>query len=67
MMMNKIFADMEDIVVVYIDDIMIFTKMDNSKEHDKIVLEILRHLKENNLDIKSESVHSVPQRLISLE
>ena len=25
-MMNEIFADMEDVVVVYIDDIMIFTK-----------------------------------------
>ena len=28
-MMNEIFTDMEDIVVVYIDDLMIFTKMDD--------------------------------------
>ena len=53
-MMNKIFADMEDIVVVYIDDIMIFTKMDNLKEHDKIVLEVLHRLEENDLYVKPE-------------
>ena len=28
-MMNEIFADMDDMVVVYIDDLMIFTKTDN--------------------------------------
>ena len=52
--MNKIFADMEDVVVVYINDIMIFTKMDDPKEHDKIVLEVLRCLEENDLYVKSE-------------
>ena len=41
-MMNEIFADMEDIVVVYIDDLLIFTKADNQEEHDRIVLEVLR-------------------------
>ena len=54
MMMNKIFADMEDVVVVYIDDIMIFTKTNNPKKHNKIVLEVLRCLKENDLYVKSE-------------
>ena len=53
-MMNEIFTDMEDVVVVYIDDIMIFTKMDNPKEHDKIVLEVLRCLEENDLYVKPE-------------
>ena len=33
-MMNEIFADMDDVVVVYIDDLMIFTKTDNQAEHD---------------------------------
>ena len=43
--MNKIFADMDNVVVVYIDDLMIFTKTENQAEHDKIVLEVLRDLK----------------------
>ena len=33
-MMNEIFADMDDMVVVYIDNLMIFTKTDNQAEHD---------------------------------
>ena len=41
-MMNEIFTDMDDVVVVYIDDLMIFTKTENQAEHDKIVLEVLR-------------------------
>ena len=53
MMMNEIFTDMED-VVVYIDDIMIFTKTDNPKEHDKIMLEVLHCLEENDLYVKPE-------------
>ena len=51
-MMNEIFADMEDIVVVYIDDLLIFTKTDNQEEHDKIVLEVLRRLEEHDLFVK---------------
>ena len=51
-MMNEIFADMDDVVVVYINDLMIFTKTENKAEHDKIVLEVLRCLKENNLFVK---------------
>ena len=54
MMMNKIFTDMEDVVVVYINNIMIFTKIDDLKKHDEIVLEVLHCLEKNNLYIKSE-------------
>ena len=39
-MMNEIFHDMSDVCVVYIDDLMIFTTMDNQEEHDKIVLKV---------------------------
>ena len=41
-MMNEIFADMEDVVVVYINDLLIFTKSDDQEKHDKIVLEVLQ-------------------------
>ena len=54
MMINEIFADMEDVVVVYIDNIMIFTKMDDPRKHNKIVLEVLCHLEENDLYVKPE-------------
>ena len=50
-MMNKIFADMDDVVVVYINNLMIFTKTENQAEHDKIILEVLRRL-ENDLFMK---------------
>ncbi|KIN99403.1 hypothetical protein M404DRAFT_30463 [Pisolithus tinctorius Marx 270] len=53
-MMNDIFGDMEDVLVVYIDDLMIFTKTDDEKEHDRIVLEVLRRLEENDLFVKPE-------------
>ena len=53
-MMNEIFADMEDIVVVYIDDLLIFTKTDNQEEHNRIVLEVLQRLEEHNLFVKPE-------------
>ena len=52
--MNKILADMENVVVVYIDDIMIFTKTDDLKKYDEIILEVLHHLEENDLNIKPE-------------
>ena len=51
-MMNEIFTDMDDVVVVYINDLMIFTKTENQAEHDKIVLEVLRRLEENDLFMK---------------
>ena len=53
-MMNEIFANMDDVVVVYIDDLMIFTKTENQAEHNKIVLEVLRRLEKNDLFVKPE-------------
>ena len=47
-MMNEIFADMEDVIVVYIDDIMIFTK-GTLAEHQAKVKEVLQHLRDNDL------------------
>ena len=56
-MMNEIFHDISDVCVVYIDDLMIFTKSDNQEEHDKIVLEVLRWLEANDLFVKPEKCH----------
>ena len=42
----------EEKIVVFIDDIVIVTEIE--KEHDKIVEEVLRRLKENNLFVKPE-------------
>ena len=53
-MINKIFADMEDVIVVYIDDLLIFTKTNNQEEHDRIVLEVLQQLEEHDLFVKPE-------------
>ena len=53
-MMNEIFADMEDVIVVYINDLLIFTKSHNQEEHDRIVLEVLQQLEEHDLFVKSE-------------
>ena len=53
-MMNEVSTDMDNVVVVYIIDLMIFTKTENQAEHDKIVLEVLRCLEENDLFIKPE-------------
>ena len=58
--MNEIFHDMSDVCVVYINDLMIFTKSDNQEEHDKIVLEVLRRLEANNLFVKPEKSHNAP-------
>ena len=52
-MMNEIFADMEDVIVVYIDDIMIFTK-GSLAEHQAKVKEVLQHLRDNDLFARSE-------------
>ena len=53
-MMSEIFHDMSDVCVVYIDDLMIFTPMDDQEEHDRIVLEVLRRLHDNDLFVKPE-------------
>ena len=39
-------------VIVYIDDILIFTKTEQG--HDEIIMEVLHRLKENDLFVKSE-------------
>ena len=51
-MMNGIFHDMSDVCIVYIDDLMIFMSTDNQEEHDRIVLEVLKHLRDNDLFVK---------------
>ena len=53
-MMNEIFHDMSDVCVVYIDDLMIFTEKDNQEEHDRIMLEVLKCLHDNDLFVKPE-------------
>ena len=53
-MMNEIFHDMSDVCVVYIDDLMIFTEKDNQEEHDRVVLEVLKRLHDNDLFVKPE-------------
>ena len=56
-MMNEIFHDMSDVCVVYIDELMIFMKLDNQEEHDKIMLEVLWRLEANDLFVKPEKCH----------
>ena len=53
-MMNSIMRDLIDkgVVVVYIDNILIFTKTEN--ENDEIVEEVLKWLEENDLFLKPE-------------
>ena len=53
-MMNEIFHDMLDVCVVYIADLMIFTEKDNQEEHDRVVLKVLRQLRDNDLFVKPE-------------
>jgi len=53
-MMNEIFHNMSDVCVVYIDDLMIFTNMDDQETHDRIMLEALKQLRDNDLYIKPE-------------
>ena len=47
-MMNELFADMENVMVVYIDDIMVFTK-GSLIEHQAKVKEVLQCLRDNDL------------------
>jgi len=51
-MMNEIFHDMAVVVMVYIDDILIFTKTEEG--HDKIIQEVLCRLHANDLFLKPE-------------
>jgi len=51
-MMNEIFHDMAVVVMVYIDDILIFTKTEEG--HDEIVQDVLCRLRANDLFLKPE-------------
>ncbi|KAG5633026.1 hypothetical protein H0H81_012171, partial [Sphagnurus paluster] len=51
-MMNDIFHDMSVVVIIYIDDILVFTESEEG--HDEIVLEVLKRLEENDLFLKPE-------------
>jgi len=51
-MMNEIFADMEDFIVVYLDDILIFS--DNEEDHVRHVTAVLQRLRERKLYAKLE-------------
>ena len=53
-MINDLLRDLvvEEKVVVFIDDVMVVTETE--KEYDKIVEEVLRRLKKNNLFVKPE-------------
>ena len=53
-MMNDIFADIQKVVIVYIDNILVFTKTNDEKKHNCTILEVLWQLEENNLFIKPE-------------
>jgi hypothetical protein len=62
MMMNSILRELieKGCVVVYIDDIMIFTA--TVEGHDEIVVEVLKKLKENDLYLKPEKcMFKVPE------
>ena len=52
--MNDLLRDIvvEEKVIVFIDNVMIVTEME--EEYDKIVEEVLRRLEENNLFVKLE-------------
>ena len=56
-MMNEIFHDMLDMCIVYIDDLMIFMSTDNQEDHNRIVLEVLKQLCDNDLCVKPEKCH----------
>jgi len=61
--MNNIFRNLiaEGIVVVYLDDILIFTKM--KEEHEQAVRRILQVLKENKLFFRLEKCEFCKQRI----
>jgi len=62
-MMNDIFRNLivEGIVVVYLDDILIFTK--TKEEHEQAVQWILQVLKENKLFLRPEKCEFCKQRI----
>jgi len=62
-MMNNIFQNLiaEGIVVVYLDDILIFTKTE--EEHMQAVQQVLQVLKENKLFLRPEKCEFYKQRI----
>jgi len=62
-MMNDIFRNLiaEGIVVVYLNDILIFTKM--KEEHEQVVRWVLQVLKENKLFLCPEKCEFCKQRI----
>jgi len=62
-MMNDIFRNLiaEGIIVVYLDDILIFTKME--EEHTQVVRRMLQVLKENKLFLCPEKCKFYKQRI----
>jgi len=62
-MMNDIFRNLmaEGIVVVYLDDILIFTKTE--EEHAQVVRRVLQVLKENKLFLRLEKCEFYKQRI----
>ena len=64
-MMNEIFHDMVVVVMVYIDNILIFTKTEEG--HDEIVPEVLHRLCANNLFLKPEKCFFKQQEIEFLD
>jgi len=62
-MMNDIFQNLiaEGIVVVYLDDILIFTK--TKEEHERAVRQVLQVLKENKLFLRPEKCEFCKQQI----
>ena len=62
-MMNHLFKDLIDrgVVVVYMDDILIFTE--DKEEHKKLVLSVLQRLKDNDLFLKPEKCFFYQSRI----
>jgi len=62
-MMNNIFQDLivEGIMVVYLDDILIFTRME--KEHTKAIRRILQVLQEHKLFLRPEKCKFCKERI----
>jgi len=62
-MINDIFRNLiaEGIVVVYLDDILIFTKM--KEEYVQVVQQVLQVLKENKLFLRPEKCEFYKQRI----
>ena len=50
---HKVLSDMP-CVVMYIDDILIFTKKGQEQKHDQITKKVLKTLQDNNLFLKAK-------------